>query len=85
MRDRFSSSTKAEYEPTRTGLSPETLVRAMRDNLGYTQGRVPEMATQHEIRNPNYSDFEFRFDPKHDCNENHLPLKDSMALRYPAC
>jgi starch phosphorylase len=37
-----------EYEPTRTGLSPDTLARALRDNLYYTQGRIPEMATQHD-------------------------------------
>ena len=43
-----SPSTKVEYEPTRTGLSPETLARALRDNLHYAQGRVPEVATLHD-------------------------------------
>jgi len=36
------------YEPTRTGLSPDTLARALRDNLYYTQGRIPEAASRHE-------------------------------------
>jgi starch phosphorylase len=43
-----SPSTKAGYEPTRTGLSPETLARALRDNLYYAQGRMPEVATPHD-------------------------------------
>ena len=41
-------SPNTEYEPTRTGLSPGTLARALRDNLYYTQGKIPEMATQHD-------------------------------------
>ena len=43
-----SPSEKTEYEPTRTGLSPDTLARALRDNLYYTQGRMPEVATPHD-------------------------------------
>jgi len=43
-----ASSAKTEYEPTRTGLSPDTLARALRDNLYYTQGRIPEVATLHD-------------------------------------
>jgi starch phosphorylase len=39
---------KTEYEPTRTGLRPDTLARALRDNLYYTQGRIPEAASRHE-------------------------------------
>ena len=35
-------------EPTRTGLSPETLARALRDNLYYAQGRIPEFASPHD-------------------------------------
>jgi len=41
-------SDKKDYEPTRTGLSPDTLASALRDNLYYTQGRVPEVATLHD-------------------------------------
>jgi len=40
----FAPSPQAGYEPTRTGLSPEALVRAIRDNLYYAQGRIPEAA-----------------------------------------
>jgi starch phosphorylase len=36
------------YEPTRTGLSAETLQRAVRDNLIYLQARFPEVATPHD-------------------------------------
>jgi glycogen phosphorylase len=43
-----ASFVKTEYEPTRTGLSPDTLARALRDNLYYTQGRMPEVATPHD-------------------------------------
>jgi len=43
-----SGSQSEEYEPTRTGLSPDTLARALRDNLYYTQGRLPEAASRHE-------------------------------------
>ena len=32
-------------EPTRTGLSAETLQRAVLDNLAYVQGRYPEIAS----------------------------------------
>jgi starch phosphorylase len=39
---------KAEYEPTRTGLSPAALSRALRDNLYYAEGRLPELATPHD-------------------------------------
>lgn len=35
-------------EPTRTGLGPDTLARALKDNLYYSQGRMPEVATPHE-------------------------------------
>ena len=42
---RPSPSKNPEYEPTRTGLSPDTLARALRDNLYYAQGRMPEVAT----------------------------------------
>ncbi|RPJ07895.1 MAG: hypothetical protein EHM37_17365, partial [Deltaproteobacteria bacterium] len=40
-----SPSKNPEYEPTRTGLSPDTLARALRDNLYYTLGRMPAVAT----------------------------------------
>jgi len=43
-----SGSTKKEIEPTRTGLSPDTLARALRDNLFFTQGKIPEVATHHD-------------------------------------
>ena len=43
-----SGSTKKEYEPTRTGLSPDSLARALRDNLFFTQGKIPEVATHHD-------------------------------------
>jgi hypothetical protein len=43
-----ASSAETDYEPTRTGLSPSTLARALRDNLYYTQGRFPEAASRHE-------------------------------------
>jgi hypothetical protein len=43
-----SSSSKTEYEPTRTG--PDTLTRALRDNLYYAQGRLPEVASPHSAR-----------------------------------
>jgi starch phosphorylase len=43
-----SLSSKTEYEPTRTGLSPDTLARALMDNLYYAQGRIPEVATPHD-------------------------------------
>ena len=35
-------------EPTRTGLSANTLQRAVLDNLVYTQARFPEIATAHD-------------------------------------
>ena len=35
-------------EPTRTGLSADTLKRAVRDNLVYLQARFPEIATAHD-------------------------------------
>ena len=47
-RQEGASSPGSEYEPTRTGLSPDTLGRALRDNLYYTQGRIPDVATRHE-------------------------------------
>jgi len=43
-----TSSAKPEYEPTRTGLSPETIARALLDNLYYVQGRIREVATPHD-------------------------------------
>ena len=43
-----TSSAKTEYEPTRTGLSPETIARALLDNLYYVQGRIREVATPHD-------------------------------------
>jgi starch phosphorylase len=43
-----SASQSEEYEPTRTGLSPDTLARALRDSLYYTQGRMPEVATPYD-------------------------------------
>ena len=43
-----ASSAKTEYEPTRTGLSPDALARAFRDNLYYAQGRMPQVATPHD-------------------------------------
>ena len=47
-RQQSSSSIHGGYEPTRTGLSPEALSRALRDNLYYAQGRLPEIATRHD-------------------------------------
>ena len=35
-------------EPTRTGLSADTLQRAVLDNLAYLQARLPEIATPHD-------------------------------------
>jgi glycogen phosphorylase len=35
-------------EPTRTGLSAETLQRAVLDNLAYVQAKFPEIATPHD-------------------------------------
>ena len=35
-------------EPTRTGLAADTLQRAVLDNLGYLQARLPELATAHD-------------------------------------
>jgi len=35
-------------EPTRTGLTAETLQRAVLDNLAYLQARIPEIATPHD-------------------------------------
>ena len=35
-------------EPTRTGLSADTLQRAVRDNLIYLQARFPEVASPHD-------------------------------------
>jgi glycogen phosphorylase len=35
-------------EPTRTGLSADTLQRAVRDNLIYLLARFPEVATPHD-------------------------------------
>jgi starch phosphorylase len=43
-----TSSAKTDYEPTRTGLSPETIARALLDNLYYVQGRIREVATPHD-------------------------------------
>jgi starch phosphorylase len=47
-RQTLSPSPKIEVEATRTGLSPDTLARALRDNLYYAQGRMPETATRHD-------------------------------------
>ncbi|HYA01692.1 MAG TPA: glycogen/starch/alpha-glucan phosphorylase, partial [Syntrophobacteria bacterium] len=46
--EKYSPGTQGGYEPTRTGLSPDTLARALRDNLYYAQGRIPEVATRHD-------------------------------------
>ena len=35
-------------EPTRTGLSADTLQRAVLDNLAYLLARLPEIATPHD-------------------------------------
>ncbi len=43
-----SESNQQRFEPTRTGLGPETLARALKDNLYYAQGRLPEVATPHD-------------------------------------
>ena len=43
-----SGSTKKEYEPTRTGLRPDALARALRDTLFFTQGKIPGAATLHD-------------------------------------
>jgi starch phosphorylase len=40
--------TTGAREPTRTGLGPDTLRRAVLDNLAYLQGRYPEIATPHD-------------------------------------
>lgn len=47
-RKESSLSSRGEYEPTRTGLSSETLARALRDNLFYVQGRLAEVASLHD-------------------------------------
>jgi starch phosphorylase len=43
-----SPSARAAYEPTRTGLKPDSITRALQDNLCYAQGRIPEAATRHD-------------------------------------
>jgi starch phosphorylase len=43
-----ASFVKTEYEPTRTGLSPDTLARALRDSLYYALGRLPAVATSQD-------------------------------------
>jgi starch phosphorylase len=48
QRQASSSSPQAEYEPTRTGLSPEALARALHNNLCYAQGTIPEVATRND-------------------------------------
>ncbi len=42
------SRPRPEGDPTRTGLAPETLQRAVLDSLTYLQGRSPELATPHD-------------------------------------
>ena len=49
MRPTPATASKASVpEPTRTGLSAETLQRAVVDNLTYIQARLPEFATPHD-------------------------------------
>jgi glycogen phosphorylase len=49
MRPIPATASKASVpEPTRTGLSAETLQRAVLDNLTYIQARLPEFATPHD-------------------------------------
>src|SRR6516225_5688363 len=49
MRPTPATASKASVpEPTRTGLSAETLQRAVVDNLTYIQARLPELATPHD-------------------------------------
>ena len=43
-----TASKASAPEPTRTGLSAETLQRAVLDNLTYIQARLPELATAHD-------------------------------------
>ena len=43
-----AAGNKTAYEPTRTGLSRDTIARAVIDNLCYTVGRVTETATPHD-------------------------------------
>src|SRR5215475_4505578 len=43
-----TASNTSVPEPTRTGLSAETLQRAVLDNLTYIQARLPELATPHD-------------------------------------
>jgi len=43
-----TASKASAPEPTRTGLSAETLQRAVLDNLTYIQARLPELATPHD-------------------------------------
>jgi len=43
-----SASKSSVPEPTRTGLSAETLQRAVLDNLTYIQARLPELATPYD-------------------------------------
>ena len=40
--------TGAKSEDVRSGLSPETIARAFRDNLAYRQARFPAVATQND-------------------------------------
>ena len=37
-----------DKENLRTGTDPETLARALLDNLYYVQGQLPELATKHD-------------------------------------
>jgi starch phosphorylase len=48
LTERPSSPATPSLEPTRTGLSPEALRRAVLDNLAYLQGRYPEIATPYD-------------------------------------
>ncbi len=49
MAPRKSTAAKSlDVEPTRTGLAPETLRRAVLDNLAYLQGCYPHIATPHD-------------------------------------
>ena len=43
-----TAKTTETGEPTRTGLSTDTLERAVLDNLAYLQARYPDIATPHE-------------------------------------
>src|SRR5215213_3035425 len=44
----ISDAASNAVEDIRVGLKPETIARALIDNLFYTQGRLPELATRND-------------------------------------